>query len=137
MKCLLTVFLPLVALGATAPADEQPPMTFPDEEEVKQEAAEAELRRVIRERGEKLVDLLRRVQDAASARQHAAAIRELLLWEPTQQQMELVDEELLAVEFLESFAHISRELERLARVKFYGEASLQDLMPYFEEEQKN
>lgn len=111
-------------------------MTFPEEEEVKQEAAEAELRRVIHERGEKLVALLRRVQDAASARQHAAAIRELLLWEPTPEQMELVDEELLAVEFMAAFDRIGTELERLARVKFYGESSLQDLMLYFEEEHR-
>lgn len=108
---------------------------FPDEEEVRQEAAEEALRRTIRERGEKLVKLLRSVKDAASAKKHAAAIRELLFWNPSPEQMEYVDEELLAVEYLTTFEQIAAELDRLAKAGFYGEPSLQDLLLYFEDAQ--
>lgn len=104
---------------------------LPEEEMTEEEKA---LRDAIHARGRELVDLLRKVQDEKTARKHAARIRELLLWEPDAEALEQVDEELLAVEFMESFDAIATELSRLAEQKFYGEESLQELMQYFEAE---
>lgn len=104
------------------------------EEDEELSDAEKTLRESIRRRGEELVSLLRQVQDTASAGMHAARIRELLLWEPDAALLEQVDEEMLAVEFLESFELIAAELSRLAEQKFYGEETLQELLPYFEAE---
>ncbi len=103
-------------------------------EEEEMSEAERALRDAIHERGRELVALLRKVQDAAAAKRHAARIRELLLWEPDAAVLDQVDEELLAVEFLESFEAIATELSRLAEVRFYGEESLLELMQYFEAE---
>lgn len=105
--------------------------TLPEEEMTEEEKA---LRDTIHARGQELVELLRKVQDAETAGKHAARIRELLLWEPDAAVLEQVDEELLAVEFMESFEAIATELSRLAEHKFYGEESLQELMQYFEAE---
>ena len=105
--------------------------TLPEEEMTEEEKA---LRDAIHARGQELVELLRKVQDAETAGKHAARIRELLLWEPDAAVLEQVDEELLAVEFMESFEAIATELSRLAEHKFYGEESLQELMQYFEAE---
>ncbi|MBQ8517836.1 MAG: hypothetical protein IJ498_09690 [Akkermansia sp.] len=104
---------------------------LPEEEMTEEEKA---LRDAIHARGRELVDLLRKVQDEKTARKHAARIRELLLWEPDAEALEQVDEELLAVEFMESFDAIATELSRLAEQKFYGEESLQELLQYFEAE---
>lgn len=104
---------------------------LPEEEMTEEEKT---LRDAIHARGRELVDLLRKVQDAETAGKHAARIRELLLWEPDADVLEQVDEELLAVEFMESFETIATELSRLAEQKFYGEESLQELMQYFEAE---
>lgn len=104
---------------------------LPEEEMTEEEKA---LRDAIRARGRELVNLLQKVQDAETAGKHAARIRELLLWEPDAVVMEQVDEELLAMEFMESFETIATELSRLAEHKFYGEESLQELMQYFEAE---
>lgn len=103
-------------------------------EEEEMSEAERALRDAIHERGRELVALLQKVQDAAAAEQHAARIRELLLWEPDAAVLAQVDEELLAVEFMESFEAIATELSRLAEVRFYGEESLLELMQYFEAE---
>ena len=103
-------------------------------EEEEMSDAEKALRDSIRARGEELVSLLKKVQDAATAKKYAARIRALLLWEPDAALMEQADEELLAVEFMESFDAIATELSRLAYEKFYGEESLQELLPYFETE---
>lgn len=96
--------------------------------------AEQALRDSMRARGEELVSLLKSVHDAATAKKHAARICMLLLWEPDADLMEHADEEMLAVEFLESFELIAVELARLAEAKFYGEESLLELLPYFEAE---
>ncbi len=104
---------------------------MPEEEMTEEEKA---LRDAIRARGRELVNLLQKVQNAETAGKYAARIRELLLWEPDAVVMEQVDEELLAVEFMESFEAIATELSRLAEHKFYGEESLQELMQYFEAE---
>ncbi len=104
---------------------------LPEEDMTEEEKA---LRDAIQARGRELVDLLRKVQDAETAGKYAARIRELLLWEPDAELLEQVDEELLAVEFMESFEAIATELSRLAEQKFYGEESLQELMQYFEAE---
>lgn len=104
---------------------------LPEEDMTEEEKA---LRDAIQARGRELVDLLRKVQDAETAEKYAARIRELLLWEPDAELLEQVDEELLAVEFMESFEAIATELSRLAEQKFYGEESLQELMQYFEAE---
>lgn len=104
---------------------------LPEEDMTEEEKA---LRDAIQARGRELVDLLRKVQDAETAEKYAARIRELLLWEPDAELLAQVDEELLAVEFMESFEAIATELSRLAEQKFYGEESLQELMQYFEAE---
>ncbi len=140
MKIFLSLILPaavcalqpLAAQNELLPeADVQAELAAEEEE---MNAAERALRDAIHARGQELVDLLRKVQDAASAKKHAARIRELLLWEPDAADLELVDEELLAVEFMESFEAIAEELSRLAEVQFYGEDSLQELMQYFDAE---
>lgn len=118
--------LPEAEIGEALPEEEMP------EEEMTEE--EKALRDAIHARGQELVELLRKVQDAETAGKHAARIRELLLWEPDAAVLEQVDEELLAVEFMESFEAIATELSRLAEHKFYGEESLQELMQYFEAE---
>lgn len=118
---LEVVLLPEAEMGEALPEEE---MT----------EAEKALRDTIHARGQELVELLRKVQDAETAGKHAARIRELLLWEPDADMMEQVDEELLAVEFMESFEAIATELSRLAEHQFYGEESLQELMQYFEAE---
>lgn len=104
---------------------------LPEEDMTEEEKA---LRDAIQARGRELVDLLRKVQDAETAEKYAARIRELLLWEPDAELLAQVDEELLAVEFMESFEAIATELSRLAEQKFYGEESQQELMQYFEAE---
>lgn len=119
---------PLAAL-ALLPRLNAEPMTFPEEEEVRRDAAEAELLRVIRERGDKLVALLRSVTDAESAKKHAAEIREYLLWELSPEQTEQVDEELIATAYLDTFTQIVAELERLIALRFYDEPSLLELLP--------
>lgn len=124
-------FPPLSAQDALLPeADVSAELT--EEEELTD--AERELREAIQTRGKELVELLRQVKDAASAKKHAARISELLLWEPDVSAPEQVDEEMLAVEFMESFEAIATELSRLAEVQFYGEDTLQELMQYFEAE---
>lgn len=140
IRCLLLIMLLLCAgmhtLSAQPSEDELLPEaeieeTLPEEEMTEEEKA---LRDTIHARGQELVELLRKVQDAETAGKHAARIRELLLWEPDAAVLEQVDEELLAVEFMESFEAIATELSRLAEHKFYGEESLQELMQYFEAE---
>lgn len=139
-RCLMLIMLLLCAgMGAVSAQpleDELLPEAEVGEALPEEEMTEVEkaLRDTIHERGRELVDLLRKVQDAETAGKHAARIRELLLWEPDADVLEQVDEELLAVEFMESFEAIATELSRLAEHKFYGEESLQELMQYFEAE---
>ena len=123
---------PLIARGESELLPEADVRAELAEEELSE--AEKALRDETHARGQELVKLLQQVQDAATAKKHAARIRELLLWEPDAAIMEQADEELLAVEFMEFFELISAELSRLAELRFYGEETLQELMLYFESE---
>lgn len=136
MLIMLLLCAVMGAVSAQSLEDELLPEAEVGEALPEEEMTEVEkvLRDTIHERGRELVDLLRKVQDAETAGKHAARIRELLLWEPDADVLEQVDEELLAVEFMESFEAIATELSRLAEHKFYGEESLQELMQYFEAE---
>lgn len=132
MAFSLSVLQPLPAQESFRPEVEAEEEHQKTEEEMNE--AEQALRDSMRARGEELVSLLKSVHDAETAKKHAARICMLLLWEPDADLMEHADEEMLAVEFLESFELIAVELARLAEAKFYGEESLLELLPYFEAE---